>query len=59
MSKFTFVERFPKCELYGKEAHYDAKTLWGPWAFLCVNCFKRYGIGLGVGKGQELKISAE
>jgi hypothetical protein len=59
MSKFTFVERFPKCELCGKEAHYDAKILWGPWAFLCVSCFNGYGIGLGVGKGQELKISAE
>jgi hypothetical protein len=35
-------------------ASYDAKTVNGPWAFLCEQCFAKLGIGLGTGKGQRL-----
>jgi hypothetical protein len=32
---------------------YDAKTIHGPWAFLCPNCFDSIGLGLGLGRGQK------
>lgn len=35
-------------------AMYDAKTSAGPWAYMCEEHFKKYGIGLGLGKGQKL-----
>lgn len=34
---------------------YDAKTVYGPWAFLCPACFARIGVGLGIGRGQHYK----
>ncbi len=34
---------------------YDGKTRMGPWAYMCEKCFKAYGVGLGLGKGQVLK----
>lgn len=44
------------CDLCkNKEAHFDGKTTFGPWAYMCQQCFTRYGIGLGLGKGQKLK----
>ena len=38
--------------LKGKEA-YDAKTIMGPWGWLCDPCFQLYGVGLGIGRGQK------
>jgi hypothetical protein len=32
---------------------YDAKTRQGPWGILCPSCFRRYGLGLGTGLGQQ------
>lgn len=37
------------------KAEYDAKTFRGPWAFMCKSCFEKFGVGLGMGKGQILK----
>lgn len=37
-------------------AMYDAKTVFGPWAWLCPACFKNHGVGLGLGRGQKLKL---
>ena len=45
----------PKCQLCDEAAKYDAKTKMGPWGFLCEECFKKHGVGLGVGKGSKLK----
>ena len=47
----------PKCDLCqdGTEAVYDAKTKMGPWGYLCQAHFDKYGVGLGLGKGQKLK----
>ena len=40
------------------KAKYDGKTkLRGIWAYMCQACFDELGIGLGVGKGQELVLS--
>ena len=41
------------CKL--NQAKYDCKTKQGPWANLCETCFKIYGTGLGLGKGQKIK----
>lgn len=35
-------------------AEYDAKSKYGPWAYMCESCFKEYGIGLGIGKGFKI-----
>jgi hypothetical protein len=32
---------------------YDAKTVHGPWGWLCQTCFNEKGIGLGLGLGQR------
>lgn len=32
---------------------YDAKTVYGPWANLCSDCFNVIGVGLGTGLGQQ------
>lgn len=48
------VPKLPSCDFCGEEAHYDGKTKLGPWANMCKSCFKRNGLGLGLGRGQEL-----
>lgn len=30
----------------------DGATVRGPWAYMCVPCFRHKGVGLGTGKGQ-------
>ena len=46
----------PTCDICNKQpAKYDGKTIMGPWAYMCEECFKVYGEGLGLGKGQVLK----
>lgn len=54
----VYVTALPPCDLCtdGTLARYDAKTVQGPWGNLCALHFETYGIGLGVGKGQELKV---
>lgn len=50
------VTCLPLCDIdpsHG-DAHYDGKTRYGPWAFMCEACFVRDGIGLGTGRGQRL-----
>jgi len=57
MSMVTYVRTIPKCDMAGCEtpAMYDAKTFTGHWANLCQWHFRQIGVGLGTGKGQELK----
>lgn len=55
MSTTTQVTTLPKCDICaGQTAKYDAMTSRGPWAYMCQECFGDYGVGLGLGKGQEL-----
>ena len=54
--KKVVVEVLPKCDFCGKEAKYDGKTDMGAWANMCLPCFGTRGIGLGLGKGQELEV---
>jgi len=49
--------KLPDCDFCGDEAHYDGKTILGPWANMCRICFRKYSLGLGLGKGQKLVVS--
>jgi hypothetical protein len=44
------------CDFCGCTAKYDGKTIMGPWANMCSDCFAENGIGLGLGMGQELIV---
>ena len=33
----------------------DGKTVYGPWANMCLECYKVKGVGLGIGKGQLIE----
>ena len=44
----NFCER----DLNGQE-FVDGKTVFGPWAIMCLNCYRDKGVGLGTGKGQR------
>lgn len=49
------VAVLPKCDFCGKDAKYDGKLNFGSsWAYMCEEDFKIHGIGLGLGRGQEL-----
>jgi hypothetical protein len=51
------VSEFPPCYFCGAKAKYDAKTIEGPWAFMCPSCFRMHTYGrLGVGVGQRLVL---
>jgi hypothetical protein len=53
VSKLPFCD-FCRSENHSRKAKYDAKTKLGPWANMCEYHYLHYGIGLGLGKGQEL-----
>jgi hypothetical protein len=53
------VEKYPPCDFCKSIAHYDAKTNGGAWAYMCDSCFEKYGIGLGTGLGQRLRLVKE
>lgn len=38
---------------------YDGRTKMGPWANMCPRCFKRFGSGLGTGRGQRYTLQAD
>ena len=48
------VAQIPNCDLCGQPAQFDAKIVFGPWAFLCPEHFRKLGVGLGLGRGQKL-----
>ena len=51
-----------ECNLCGKvnlSEFVDGATRIGPWANMCMPCFKRVGKGLGVGRGQRYARVAE
>lgn len=52
----TYIDKLPKCNFCGAEAHYDGRTTSGPWAYMCEADFKKHGVGLGVGRGQRLEV---
>lgn len=54
--KQTKIANWKKCDFCDKQAKFDAKTKFGPWAYMCDHHFQINGIGLGTGLGQRLKL---
>jgi len=52
----TTVPVLPPCDVCGSPAEADAKTVHGPWAYLCSTHFAELGLGLGLGLGQRLTV---
>lgn len=57
------VDKLPSCDFCKQNplisyqaAQYDGRTKMGPWAYMCEEHFKQYGVGLGLGKGQKLVL---
>ncbi|WP_430788148.1 DUF4314 domain-containing protein [Actinoplanes sp. G11-F43] len=56
----AYVTELPPCDIHRAmsdtviPAGFDGSTRLGPWAYMCDGCFKAYGLGLGVGRGQRL-----
>lgn len=53
------VTKIPFCDFCKNRnietpASYDARSKYGPWAYMCEDHFKVFGVGLGAGKGQKL-----
>ncbi len=54
-----------KCDLCGTDCapdgaggvYIDGKTLYGPWAKMCVHCHKAHGGKLGTGIGQKYELT--
>jgi hypothetical protein len=58
------LHKIPKCDIclsYGseREAVYEAKTSFGPWAFLCEKCFDEVGISLKMALGRKVILIKE
>lgn len=57
--KISKPHKIPKCDIclsHGREesAVYEAKTIFGPRAFLCQKCFEEVGISLKMGLGRKV-----
>ena len=53
------VTHIPPCDFCKEDgedrpAEYNARTVSGYWAYLCLAHYRGYGVGLGLGKGQKL-----
>ncbi len=65
MADEAYVTALPTCDIHWHtrnervSAAYDAKTISGPWANMCADCFQAYGVGLGTGKGQRLILGTQ
>ena len=59
MNKKATVLKLPTCDFCGGTAHYDGKTIYGAWGNMCLQCFGERGIGLGLGRGQELVLKED
>ena len=46
-----------QCDFCSKSVgeYIDGKTIYGPWADMCLACYKIKGVGLGLGLGQQYK----
>jgi hypothetical protein len=59
MATTAEVLELPVCDFgCGESAHFDAKTVHGPWAFMCVAHYNEHGHGsLGLGLGQRIYVN--
>lgn len=61
MASSTIVASLPDCDFCkdGTPAQYDAKTVIGPWAYMCSPHFDVMSVGvLGTGFGQRLVVAS-
>jgi hypothetical protein len=42
-----------KVNLANEPKFIDGRTQEGPWALMCLLCYRLHGVGLGTGKGQK------
>jgi hypothetical protein len=61
MDNIVEVAELPVCSfVHGtrepEPALYDGATIHGPWAYMCEEHFRLYGLGLGQGRGQRLEV---
>jgi hypothetical protein len=56
MNDEAVVTKIPPCDFCGQPAVYDGKTKYGPWGFMCIQDFRMFGVGLGLGLGQKLVL---
>ena len=47
------------CKRPAGKTMYDGKTKMGPWAYMCITCYTKYGVGLGLGKGQKYELQED
>lgn len=60
--RVSFLPKCDFCRFNGveKDARYDGSTTKdGRWAYMCGAHFSIYGMGLGLGVGQRLKLQGE
>ena len=55
------MAEMPDCDFCAEKAKtrpasYDGKTTFGPWAYMCEDHFKTFGVGVGIGLGQRLVL---
>ena len=55
----VFVDTIPPCDICGEPAYADAKCSNGPWGNVCKEHFDHFDCKLGLGLGQELRLSSE
>jgi hypothetical protein len=56
------VAKLPFCDFTHKvkmPARYDARTVKGPWRWMCAEHMKQHGVGVGLNKGQRLWLPKE
>lgn len=52
-----YVDKLPCCEFCPLPARYDGKIRgFSSWGYMCEYHFIYKGIGLGLGKGQQLRV---
>ena len=52
-------DRCQLCDCEITDAFIDGVVAGAGWAFMCVSCHKKYGVGLGTGRGQHYAKTAE
>lgn len=48
------VATLPNCDFCSKIAFVDGRTTFGPWGYMCIDHYKKWGVGTGTGRGQRL-----
>lgn len=50
------------CDICNKgnlTSYVDGATRMGPWANMCPSCYEKYGVGLGIGRGQLYRLDGD